>query len=130
MVFLSGLQDAQVQGEDVRGYLESTPLLPSLELAMEEMIKAYSEPGSNIDPMQFLASWLLRYNPRYNNGDTADAARSARSRAALAGVPYIEPPASAGPSRTTLPLKYPVLAVNGAEASSSLILSIATEQEP
>ena len=53
--------------ENVREYLEATGLLPSLECGMEEMMKACaSNLESRKDPINFLASWLMRHNPRHN----------------------------------------------------------------
>ena len=88
MVLLGG------EEQSAREYLESTGMLPSLESAMDEMLKHCSAPENRgTDPIRFLASWLMRYNPRYTTGDDAEAEQSALSRAALAKVPY-EPPAT------------------------------------
>jgi hypothetical protein len=62
-----------------REYLQSTDLLPSLEAGIEEMLKACSVEGK--DPINFLAAWLMRHNPRH---DPASAQRVADMRAAAA----------------------------------------------
>lgn len=90
MVLLGG------EEQSAREYLESTGMLPSLESAMDEMLKHCGAPENRgTDPVRFLASWLMRYNPRYTTGDDASAEQSALSRAALAKVPYEPPPATA-----------------------------------
>ena len=58
-----------MEEEQVRTYLDRTNLLPSLETGIEEMLKACSKPsddGSKVDPINFLASWLLSHNPRHD----------------------------------------------------------------
>lgn len=49
-----------------RKYLESTDLLPSLEIAIEEMLKKCATPDSKQDPINYLAAYLMRNNPRHN----------------------------------------------------------------
>lgn len=52
-----------------REYLQQTRLLPSLECGLEEMLRACADAsrvGKRRDPINFLASWLMRHNPRHN----------------------------------------------------------------
>ena len=49
-----------------RAYLEKTDLLPSLEIGIEEMLRACTEGESRRNPVTFLAEWLKRHNPRHN----------------------------------------------------------------
>ena len=49
-----------------RAYLEKTDLLPSLEVALEEMLKTCATADSTQDPLNFLAACLMRNNPRHN----------------------------------------------------------------
>lgn len=48
-----------------REYLESTDLLPTLEAGIEAMLKACMEEGRK-DPVNYLATYLMRNNPRTN----------------------------------------------------------------
>ena len=48
-----------------REYLTGTDVLPCLEAGLEEMLKA-STSKEKIDPIAFLARWLMRNNPRHN----------------------------------------------------------------
>ena len=48
-----------------REYLESTDLLLSLEAGIEAMLKTCMS-GESRDPVNFLASYLMRNNPRTN----------------------------------------------------------------
>jgi len=65
---------------DARAYLASTELLESLEMGMQEMlVKCVADPDGKRDPINFLASWLMRHNPRH---DPAMAALVAEAKAA------------------------------------------------
>ena len=55
--------------EKWKAYLEETQVLPSLECGLEEMLRACADAagsGRRKDPINFLASWLMRHNPRHN----------------------------------------------------------------
>ena len=55
--------------ESAREYLERTLLLPSLEVGLEEMLRtctAATEAGQKTDAINFLATWMMRNNPRHN----------------------------------------------------------------
>ena len=49
-----------------KAYLEETDVLPAVELGLEQMLKVCSAADSNQDPINFLASWLMRNNPKHN----------------------------------------------------------------
>lgn len=66
-----------------RAYLEKTDLLPSLEIGIEEMLRACTEGESRRNPVTFLAEWLVRHNPRH---DPAIASRVKEMREAAAVV--------------------------------------------
>ena len=66
-----------------RAYLKSTDVLPSLEIGIEEMLKACTEAESNRNPVNFLAEWLMRHNPRHNP-EMAALVEERRKAAAIA----------------------------------------------
>ncbi|KAL1504382.1 hypothetical protein AB1Y20_010788 [Prymnesium parvum] len=64
-------------------YLEETQLLVSLECGLEEMLRACTNAtgrGRRKDPINFLAAWLMRHNPRHD----ALMAQQLKGRAAAA----------------------------------------------
>lgn len=85
-----GGPDANISKGPARMYLESTSLLPTLDVAVEEMLRACAEGGErNKDPINFLAAFLMRNNPRHNAQFAAkleqirkDAATQAAAKAA------------------------------------------------
>lgn len=84
-----------LEEEAVRAYLDRTDLLPSLEAGIEEMLKSCSTPsddGSKKDPINYLASWLMRHNPRHNPEEAAKLAalRAAAEERAAAELAELE----------------------------------------
>ena len=75
------LKMADGESLTARQYLEQTDVLPSLEAGLEEALRACSSTDSTQDPINFLASWLMRHNPRF---DEAFARRIVERRAAAA----------------------------------------------
>ena len=50
-----------------RQYLRNeTDVMVSVEAGLEEMLKACASSDSKKDPINFLAAWLMRHNPRHN----------------------------------------------------------------
>ena len=97
---------------DERQYMERTKLLATLEHGVEAMLRACAE--SQEDPINFLATWLMRHNPRHN---TAFAERLASAEAAEspeavevappAPAPVAEAPKPSGRGRSRRPPPTP-----------------------
>jgi len=82
MVLLSSSDPTSEPGP-ARSYLEDTDVLPSLEVGIEAMLRACTEAaetGAKVDPINFLATYLVRNNPRHN----ADAAATIQKLKAAA----------------------------------------------
>jgi len=101
MVVLQGLPASS------REYLESTDLMPALEAGLEEMLRKCAD--TKKDPINFLASFLMRSNPRHNAAFAeriqemrAEAAqRKADEAAAVAAAAAKEAAAASGADELT-----------------------------
>ena len=67
-------------------YLEKEDVLPALELGLEKMLRECSAADSKTDPINYLATWLFRNNPKHNKAVAASIAekRAAESEEAAA----------------------------------------------
>ena len=66
-----------------RAYLAETQVLPSLECGIEEMLRACTaaaEAGERVDPINFLATYLMRNNPRHSSAAVERLKRHARAK--------------------------------------------------
>ena len=66
-----------------RAYLAETQVLPSLECGIEEMLRACTaaaEAGERVDPINFLATYLMRNNPRHSTAAVERLKRHARAK--------------------------------------------------
>ena len=92
------LLHAALSEDGAQQYLEATDLLPSLEIGLEDMLKACAAGDSKVDPVNFLASWLMRHNPKHN---PEMAARITKSREEAAAAEAAEAAKAAAKQQRT-----------------------------
>ena len=77
------LDDMTAPAGSSRAYLEKSQLLPSLEVGIEEMLRACTEAaegGESVDPINFLATYLMRNNPRHSEAAVARIAQHRKAK--------------------------------------------------
>lgn len=87
---------AAAPSSSVRGYLDEHDVLPTLEAGFEEMLRACSG-SEKKDPINFLASWLMRHNPKHN----PDFAKKLQERVAAEAAKAAAEAAKAAAAKTT-----------------------------
>ena len=78
--------------ESVKDYLETTDVLPTLQAAVEAMLRKYTEPrepgeAKEPDALNFIAEWLKRHNPRHN-AEFAEVINQMRAQPGYGGPEY------------------------------------------
>ena len=77
--------------ETVKDYLETTDVLPTLQAAVEAMLRKMTEQrepeAETPDALNFIAEWLKRHNPRHN-AEFAEVINQMRAQPGYGGAEF------------------------------------------